>query len=102
MRHPATISCGKRKRAFAEVGDQCNNMPMRKHLIMAAAALSVGIILSCSAQAQQTPAAGTPATPAAKAAPAPAAKTTPATPAKPATKAAAPAALTTDKEKASY
>jgi FKBP-type peptidyl-prolyl cis-trans isomerase FklB len=75
---------------------------MRKHLIMAVAAVSVGIILSCSAQAQQTPATGTPATPAAKAAPAPAAKATPATPPKPATKPASAAALTTDKEIDSY
>jgi len=88
------LSSGIRKRAFAEVGDQCNNMPMRKPLIMAVAALSVGIILSSSVQAQQTPATGAPATPAAK--------TTPATPAKPAIKAAAPTTLTTDKEKDSY
>jgi FKBP-type peptidyl-prolyl cis-trans isomerase FklB len=82
------------KRAFAELGKQCNNTSMRKHLIMAVTALSVGLILSGNAQAQQTPAATT--TPAAKAAPAPAAK--------PAAKAAVPAtaALTTDKQKDSY
>ena len=71
---------------------------MRKHLIMAVTALSVGLILSGNAQAQQTPAANT--TPAAKAVPPPAAKSAQA----PAAKAAAPAtaALTTDKQKDSY
>jgi FKBP-type peptidyl-prolyl cis-trans isomerase FklB len=102
MYYPAAISCGMRKRTFAEVGEQCNNMPMRKHLILAVAALSVGIILSSSAQAQQTPAASSPATPAAKATPATPAKTSPATTAKPAAKPAAAAPLTTDKEKDSY
>jgi FKBP-type peptidyl-prolyl cis-trans isomerase FklB len=91
-----------RKHAFAELGEQCNNMPMRKHLTMVVAALSVGIILSSSAQAQQTPASSTPATPAAKATPATPAKTTPSTAAKPATKPASAAPLTTDKEKDSY
>jgi FKBP-type peptidyl-prolyl cis-trans isomerase FklB len=85
---------GTSKRAFAELGKQCHNTAMRKHLIMAVTALSFGLILSGNAQAQQTPAATT--TPAAKAAPA--------TAAKPAAKAAVPAtaALTTDKQKDSY
>jgi FKBP-type peptidyl-prolyl cis-trans isomerase FklB len=79
---------------------------MRKHLIMAASGLAVGLILLGGAQAQQTPAASgtsTPAaspqtTPAAKTAPGAAAKTTHPAAAKPA--AASP--LTTDKQKDSY
>jgi FKBP-type peptidyl-prolyl cis-trans isomerase FklB len=82
-------------------------MLMRKHLIIAAAAISVGIIYLGATlgnvQAQQTPAASAPAAPAAKSAPIAAAKAAPTTTAKPAAKAAtAPVALTTDKEKDSY
>jgi FKBP-type peptidyl-prolyl cis-trans isomerase FklB len=80
---------------------------MRKHLIIAVTALSLGIIFLGSArgnvQAQQTPAASAPAAPAAKSAPVPAAKTTTATTAKPTAKTVtAPLALTTDKQKDSY
>jgi FKBP-type peptidyl-prolyl cis-trans isomerase FklB len=77
-------------------------MAMRKPLIMAVAALTVGLIFSGSAQAQQTPAASSPAAPAASATKTPAVKAATAPAAKPPIKAAAPAALTTDKEKDSY
>ena len=95
--------CEAGKRAFAELGIQCNNMPMRKLLILAETALVVGLIFLLGAlsnlQAQQTPA--TPAASAPPVAKAPAA--TAAKPAQtPASKAATPAILTTDKEKGSY
>jgi FKBP-type peptidyl-prolyl cis-trans isomerase len=79
---------------------------MRKPFITAVTAVSVGLIglggTLGSARAQQTPAASSQTAPAASTPKAPAAKAAPATAAKPVIKVAAPAVLTTDKEKDSY
>jgi FKBP-type peptidyl-prolyl cis-trans isomerase FklB len=79
---------------------------MQKPLILAVNAVAFGLILLSSAHAQQTPAASSAQTPAASPQKATAAKTPTATAAKttPAAtaKSAAPAALTTDKQKQSY
>jgi len=91
--------------AFAQLTNQCDNTSMQRPLILAVNVLAVGLILLGSAQAQQSPAAGSQPAPAASPHEAPAAKT-PVAAAKtgqaaPA-KSAAPATLATEKEKESY
>jgi FKBP-type peptidyl-prolyl cis-trans isomerase FklB len=90
--------------AFAELANQCNNIPMKRELFMAVVALAVGLSFVGSAQAQQTPGSSGPG------APAPVGQTRPSLepgsagkPAQtPATDATSPSVFKSDKERDSY